>query len=273
LNTQEIMDLALEMAGLEKPPADTGIIVPAEDVKKVMFGIDIDTADLLMAREFGVDLVIGHHPITGSPAVSLHKVVMERHVERMQQVGIPKSKIQKLLKDRVGELDRGAHPRNYAKTGQAAKLLGMPLMNIHNPLDLVTENRVQEHLDSRLDEDSTVADVIAALEELPEYGEGPAGPVIRCGSSDDYAGKVFVSMAAGTNGGPDVMTAYFDAGVGTLVLMHIPENALKAVKEQGYGNIVIAGHMRSDSIGINMFIAELEKRGIEVIRMGGIIEG
>jgi len=79
-------------------------------------------------------------------------------------------------------------------------------------------------------------------------------------------------MAGGTNGGAKVMQAYFDAGVGTLVLMHIPEDALKAVKEQGIGNVIIAGHMASDSVGINRLIAALETRGLEVIRTGGIVE-
>jgi putative NIF3 family GTP cyclohydrolase 1 type 2 len=270
MNTQDILNLALEMAGLKEAPADSGIIVSSDDVKKMMFGVDIETADLLLAQKLGCDLVLAHHPTSGSPAVSLHKV-MERQVELMMRVGIPVNKAQKVLRERIQSNERGSHARNYDKVGNAARLLNMPLMNIHMPIDIISENTVQKHLDSHLGPMSKVGDVVDALKQLPEFAGEPAGPVIRCGAKDDYAGKVFVSMAGGTNGGPGVMKAYFEAGVGTLVMMHIPEDSLKAVKEQGIGNVVIAGHMRSDSVGINLFTKALEARGIQVIRMGGIV--
>ena len=272
MKTSEIMDLALEMSGMEEAPADSGIAVPCDEVKKVMMGVDIDTADLLLARELGVDLVIGHHPVTGVPAVSLYQV-MKRQVELMGRCGIPVNKAQKLLQKRIDSTERGSHPKNFNKVGDAARLMNMPLMNIHMPLDIITENTVQAHLDAKLDEKSTVGDVVEAIKEIPEYEGEPAGPVIRAGSAKDYAGKVFVSMAGGTNGGPDVMKAYFEAGVGTLILMHIPEDGLSAVKEQGIGNVVVAGHMRSDSVGINKFLDALEERGLDVVAMGGILRG
>lgn len=270
MNTHQIMHLALEMSGLKEVPADSGIVVPAEDVKKVLFGIDIDTADLLLAKQLGADLVLGHHPITDAPATNLH-LVMKRQIELMTRVGVPINKAQKVLQERVQLNDRGAHSKNWGKVGQAARLLNMPLMNIHIPIDIITETAVQAHLDKQLVHTSTVSDVIDALKQMPEFRGEPAGPVIRCGAKDDYAGKVFVSMAGGTNGGPGVMKAYFEAGIGTLVMMHIPEDSLKAVKEQAIGNVIIAGHMRSDSVGINIFIKALEAEGIEVVRMGGIV--
>ncbi|MGI6632387.1 MAG: hypothetical protein ACOX5M_04980 [Bacillota bacterium] len=270
LNCQEIMQLALSMAGISEVPADSAIVVNSDNVRKVMMGVDIDTADLMLARELGVDLVLGHHPGTGSPAVNLHKV-MERQIELMVRAGVPINKAEKVLKGRIDSIDRGEHVKNWIKVATAAKLLGMPLMNIHTPIDIVTENTVQKHLDERLNPKSKLEDVLNALKEMPEFSDGPAGPVIRCGSKENYAGKVFVSMAGGTNGGPAVMQAYFSAGVGTLVMMHIPEDSLKAVKDQGIGNVVIAGHMRADSVGLNLFAKALEDRGLEVVRMGGIV--
>lgn len=272
MNTHEIMELALTMAELDETPADSGIIVPTENVRRIMFGVDIDTADLLLAQQLDADLVIGHHPVTDSPRAQSYKV-MERQIEMMTAEGIPLNRARKLLRPRMEMVDRRLHSRNYAKTGQAAHLLGMPLMNIHLPLDIVSENMVQAHLDDSLSPDSLLSDVIEALNEIPEFGE-PAGPRIRCGRPDDYAGRVVVRMAGGVpKGGGAVMRAYFEAGIGTLVMMHIPEETLQAAREDGLGNIIIAGHMRSDSVGINEFIRALESRGLEVIRMGGIIGG
>lgn len=41
LTTKEIMDLALKLAQLEEVPEDSGILVPGEDIEKVMVGVDI----------------------------------------------------------------------------------------------------------------------------------------------------------------------------------------------------------------------------------------
>ena len=67
-------------------------------------------------------------------------------------------------------------------------------------------------------------------------------------------------MAGGTGGGRKVAKAYFEAGVGTLVVMHMPEEVIKAVKEQNLGNVIVAGHMASDSVGINGIIRVLEQK-------------
>jgi len=53
--------------------------------------------------------------------------------------------------------------------------------------------------------------------------------------------------------------------------MHMPDNTIKAVKNQNIGNVVVAGHMASDSVGINQVISALEKRGLQVFRMSGVI--
>ena len=117
-----------------------------------------------------------------------------------------------------------------------------------------------------------VKDIIDALMEMPEYQKTLSKPVVRVGSPDDYCGKPWVIMAGGTNGGVDVIKAYFEAGIGTTISMHMPEDVLTAVREQNIGNVVVAGHMASDSVGINRFIGALEREGIEVVRMSGVVD-
>lgn len=270
MNTQEIMDLALEMANLKEVPADSGIIYPGQNIKKVAFGVDMEAVEMLIARELAVDLVITHHPVGGSPRLNLFKV-MENQVSRMVQAGVPINKAQKALSDQKGKVERSLHVTNYDRAVTAAKLLKMPFMGIHTPADLLTERKVQAHLESALGGDATLADVVNALGQLPEYKNALTKPEIRVGGPDDYAGKVFVVMAGGTNGGVNVARAYYEAGIGTLVCMHMPEDVIKAVREQNIGNVVVAGHMASDSIGINMIIQALEGRGLEFIRMSGVV--
>lgn len=272
LRTREIMNLVLELAGLDEVPPDSGIIVPGKNIKKLAFGIDMEVAELLLARDLGVDAVVSHHPKGGLPMVDFHKV-MYRQIDRMVEAGIPINKAQKVLQERVEQVDRSHHVGNYDRVVSAAQLLNMPYMVIHSPADILTEKTVQAALDRGLAgiPKATLRDVLDILVEIPEYQNSPVKPVIRVGSEKDYAGKVFVVMAGGTNGGEKVARAYFEAGVGTLVAMHMPDDVIRAVREQNIGNIVVAGHMPSDSIGINKIIAALEARGVEVIRMSGVV--
>lgn len=273
MNTKEIMDIALELAGLDQVPPDSGVIVEGENIKKVAIGIDMELAEMMLARELGVDLVITHHPTGGSPRIDLHKV-MDNQIDRMVQAGVPINKAQKALSEKKAEIQRGFHVSNYDRAVSAAKLLNMPFIGVHSPTDILAERKVQGVLDSKLgvNPKSTLQDVIDALETLPEYKKTLAKPTIIVGSKNDYAGRVFVTMAGGTGGGINVAKAYFEAGIGTLVVMHMPEDVIKAIKEQNIGNVIIAGHMASDSVGINEFANALENKGIEILRMSGLID-
>lgn len=270
MDTQQIMDLALTMAGLSEVPADSGVIVAGENIKTAAFGVDMEAAEIMIARELGADLVITHHPSAGSPRLGLYQV-MDNQIARMAAAGVPINKAQKALQEQKGKVERSLHVSNYDRAVSAARLLNMPFMGIHTPADLITERQVQSHLDSCLGAKSTLADVVAALKQLPEYQNALTEPEIRVGAAQDYAGKVFVAMAGGTNGGAKVAEAYFSAGIGTLVCMHMPEDVLKAVREQNIGNVIVAGHMASDSIGINLIIAALEAKGLTMIPMSGVI--
>ena len=174
---------------------------------------------------------------------------------------------------KLDEVSVNMHPTNYDQATSAARLLKMPYIGIHSPCDFIAERTVQAHMDKVYNENpkAKIQDLIDELMTIPEYKNSLSEPIVRVGSKNDYCGRPFVIMAGGTGGGAEVFKAYFDAGVGTLVNMHIPIGDIAKVKEQGIGNVLVAGHMSSDSIGINGLMNELEKRGIEVIRMSGVL--
>jgi putative NIF3 family GTP cyclohydrolase 1 type 2 len=267
------MGLALEMAGLDEIPPDSGIHVPGKNVKRVLLGIDMETPELLLAKQLNFDLVIGHHPAAGLPAVYWWQV-MDRQIELMVKAGVPINRAQRALKRRREMVEKRSHVGNYDRSLSAAKLLNLPYMNIHQPIDIITEQRVDGHLQQRLSQNprAKLEDVVNWLLELPEYKKAATKPKIRVGDRNDYAGKVVVSMAGGTNGGGDVAKAYFEAGVGCLVLMHMEDSDLKEVREHNMGSIIVAGHMASDSIGLNIFAEKLREKGLEVVTTAGIIE-
>ena len=271
MNTQQMMDTALQLAGLDEMPADCEVTVPGENIRKVLMGIDMDTAELLLAKQLGYDCVVSHHPRN----TSLYTLdVMDRHIVNLEKLGIPINKSQKALAKTKESLGYNRHSSNSRRSESAAKLLGMPFVSLHSPADVITENTVQAFLDEKLKGNTRakVSDVIAVLEEIPEYKNSLRKPVARVGSLDSYAGKVYVQMAGLTNPGPAVTKLYFEAGVGTLVRMHMPEADAKELKEHGVGNVIVAGHMSSDSVGLNIIADKWREMGMEVDVISGIVE-
>lgn len=272
MNTKQLMDIALELAGLKEIPFDSGIQVDGDNLNKVLIGVDMETPELLLAKELGYDCVVSHHPKAEGARVHFSKV-MDIQIDKMVSYGIPINKAQKMLRKKQNSVELAGHVANYDRHASAARLLNMPYMNIHLPADIITEEIVQKHLDDAFENNAkkTLGDVIEALNEMPIYKDALAGPVIRVGSKNDYAGEIAVLMAGGTNGGADVFKAYFEAGVGTIVCMHVPEDVKRVVAEQNIGNVIVAGHMASDSIGLNVIIDAWEKEGLSVTKMSGIL--
>ena len=50
MNTKELMDAALQLADLTEIPADSQIIVEGENIKKILMGVDMQTAELMLAK-------------------------------------------------------------------------------------------------------------------------------------------------------------------------------------------------------------------------------
>ncbi|MEE9116612.1 MAG: NGG1p interacting factor NIF3, partial [Thermoplasmata archaeon] len=80
----------------------------------------------------------------------------------------------------------------------------------------------------------------------------------------------FVKITGGTSPGKEEDKELSEKGVGTIVGMHVPEEHLEEVKKY-HINFVVAGHMASDSVGMNKISDELEKKGVEVIACSGFI--
>lgn len=271
MNTKRMMDIAIELAGLDNVPVDSGIHVEGDNIKKVLIGVDMATPELLLGEKLGVDCVVSHHPTAGSQVVDFAKV-MDIQIDKMVEFGVPINRAQKALRKKTSKVELNSHVSNFDRPSSAARLMNMPYMNIHLPADIVGEKFMQAHLDEAAKDNPkiTLQDIVDSINEVEEYKETLAKPVIRVGGPKDYAGKIAVLFAGGTNGGADVYKSYFDAGVGTIVAMHIPEDVKKAVEEQGIGNVVVAGHMASDAIGLNRIIEAWEKEGLEVLRMSGL---
>lgn len=272
MDTRKMIDIALELAELKEETVDTEIGFAGENIKKVVCGIDIDSSIFLAAKMQGYDCVVEHHGLM-SKCVNIDKQMSYDHMMRMYEFGVPINIAEKAIAKKAKKEAYSLHVKNLSNKASIAKFVGIPYIGIHTPADLIGQRIVQNHLDEMVKDNPfvKVQDVIDSLLEIREYKEATQQPIVRVGSLNNYAGKICVLFAGCTNGGAEVFKSYFDAGVGTIILMHIPEVDAKAIEEQNKGNIIIAGHMASDSIGFNKILESWEKAGLEITRIGGII--
>jgi len=272
LNTDQIMKLALDMAGFEAIPADSEIYIPGDGIRRVLVGIDIGSAELVMAKNQGYDTVIAHHPAGGRARLEGWKV-FEKHIDQMREAGVPDNDAREAIRKKISTLEVETHSVNYDHVPSVARHLKMPFMNIHNPLDELGRRRVAEVIQRQLstNRDATVADLISSIRTIPEFQQALTEIKLRHGAPFNRAGRTVFSHAAYTNGGYEVAKTYYKYGVNTVIYIHISEPDLAKLKADGVGSLIVTGHIASDSVGINPFLAELRKRGVQVDAISGIV--
>jgi putative NIF3 family GTP cyclohydrolase 1 type 2 len=242
---------------------DTALLYgkPNAEIKKIMVGIDIDIGELLLAdkirKEDGLDLVVAHHP-EGWAWAEFYKV-MQLQVSMLEKIGIGKKAAQELLDERMREVERRVMPANHMRSVDAARLLDMPFICAHTPAD----NHVNYFLRKLLDKEKPkkLGDIIDILEGVPEYKAAMkenTGPRIILGNPRRPVGKIFLEMTGGTEGSIKVFDKFYKRGIRTLVSMHLSEEHFKKVKDANL-NAIIAGHISSDTLGINLLLDRLEE--------------
>lgn len=275
MDAQDIMDVALTLAKQSEVPFDTTINVPAKNVRRVLFGIDVDPADLILAKEKGYDLVIAHHPTGGSAVLDFPKV-LSKHADILTRHGVPQAAALEAVRELQEEREPRAHAENYDHLPSVARLIGIGLMCIHNPCDEIGRRVMDETLRARLPPNPRVRDSMEVLQSLPEFQAAKTRIVLRLGKADNPLGKWAVHHGAGTNGGLPVARAAFDHGIDTVFYIHIDAGALRRLREvygrEGSKNLVVTGHLASDSIGINVLVRELRARSLRVDTYSGIID-
>lgn len=256
---------------LVNPYSDSRVLHIAQDkdIKRVLVGIDIEPAEILLAKELGnIDLIISHHPL-GKALANLHEV-MELQCDALNTYGVPINIAEGLMKERISEVARGVNKANHQRTVDTAKLLGFNLICLHTACDNLAAKFLKDKIEQVNPE--RIEDLLKLLKEIPEYKEAMkigAGPKVFTGSRENRCGKVALTeISGGAEGSPKLYEKMAQAGIGTTVAMHVSEEHKKEAEAANI-NIVVAGHMSSDSLGVNLFLDELEKQGIEIIPCSG----
>lgn len=249
---------------LENPYADTRILNGSgeEEIATALVGIDMEGGEVLLAnalraRGDGLDLILAHHP-EGRAYANLY-AVMRMQADILHRFGVPISTAEDLMDGRVKEVERKLMPVNHARAVDAARLLGIPFMCLHTVADNMVASYLQREFDDK--KPYRVSDILDMLKDIPEYKHAKyhgAGPKIIAGSKERQAGKVFVDMTGGTEGSKEIFESIAQSGINTIVAMHLSEDHRKEA-EKNHINVVIAGHISSDNVGLNLLLDEISR--------------
>lgn len=261
---------------LFNPYADTRILNGDlnTDIKKVIVGIDMEAGEILLTHLLNktqgknIDLIIAHHP-EGIALARLYEV-MKLQSDLLASYGITLSVAEQLMEKRIGEIERRLMPVNHSRSVDVAKILGIPMMCIHTPADNCVTNYLKKLFEK--EKPYKLKDLIDKLRSIPEYkkaAKSQAPPKIVSGTENNKCGKVYVDMTGGTEGSKEIFEKCAQSGISTLVGMHFSEEHLENARN-AHLNVVIAGHISSDVLGLNLLFDEIEKEEtIEFLSISG----
>ena len=260
---------------LTNPYADSRILTgdPEMEVTGVLTGIDLEVQEVLLADRLNqkgknINLLLAHHP--EGKALATLSDVMAMQADVWANQGVPVNVGDVLISKRMSDVFRALQPVNHNRTIDAARLLGFAFMCVHTPADNLVTSYLQKLINDK--EPYLVKDVMKILKEIPEYKQATQignAPMILVGDGEKRVGKVLVDMTGGTEGPAEALEKLSQAGVGTLVGMHLKDE-LRKKAEDNQLNVVLGGHIASDAIGLNHFLDKIEEKGVEIIPCSGL---
>ncbi len=270
-NKKEFFDVD----SLSNPFADTRILngSPEDEIKNVIVGVDINEAELLLVntlREKGtkIDLAISHHP-QGRAYANFYEV-MDLQIATFSSEGVSLSVSENLLKERKSEIERRVHAANHQKVVDMAKWLKVDLLCMHTPCDNLAYQYIKKLMDKEKPKD--IGAIVEILEGVAEYKESAKNnnPVaITIGNKNSRTKRMHIDFTGGTEGPVNIYDKLAATGIDTIIAMHQSEEHFKKCRECNI-NVVIAPHIASDNLGVNIMLDHLEsKEKFEIYELGG----
>ena len=130
------------------------------------------------------------------------------------------------------------------------------------PFDVLPDTATENSVNIRRYQDIHEKD---RMHQQVAHGDGSALPPVE---------KTLVAGRSSRWYDHSLNISYYQHGITTIIAMHIDREDLRQLEaEEREGvNLIVTGHMPSDSIGINRIIDALEERGLEVVASSGLIK-
>ncbi len=237
------------------------------DANSVFVGIDIDVGELLLIdklkdKGLEIDAAISHHPISKAAYLMAEVAKIQKH--NWVRYGVEEKTAEKLVKKIIWESQMEAKAKNNLRAESVSRYLDIPLICVHTAIDNLTQAYFEQVVGSN--KSLTLGElfkIISGIEECQMAKENGDGPFMVDESlKEKNVGKYMVDMTGGLDP-PTEIFSHLKGKVDTVIGMHYSVDNIKAVKEKKIGAI-IAGHMASDSIGLNIYCDKLEEEGIRI---------
>ena len=261
---------------LTNPYDDSRILSgkPDMEVSKIFCGVDIESGevavvDALNRRGEGIDLLLAHHP-EGAALAALPDV-MHMQSGYLASVGVKPNLAESLMDERIKEVRKSIGVTNHLRAVHSAQLLDLAFLCVHTPCDNLVNKFVGDFLAA--EQPQTLDELCKCLRKIPEYrfsAEQHNPAQIVNGSGSYSVGKIMMDFTGGTSGHKDNMKALAEAGISTVICMHATDGMVESAKKARL-NLVIAGHIASDNVGLNLFLDRLEALGIEIVAGSGLV--
>ncbi|MEW6054353.1 MAG: NGG1p interacting factor NIF3 [Nitrospirota bacterium] len=266
---------AFDIDSLRNPYSDSKILHGADDrkIRSILVGVDIDVGEILLADNLKskgreIDILLSHHP-SGKALADLY-AVMQMQSDILNVFGVPINVAESLMEGRIKEIERKLMPANHTRAVDAARLLDIPFVCLHTPADNMVAVYLQRLFGRK--KPRLLSDVLDILKSIPEYqkaGNDGVAPKIVLGSEKRKAGKIFVDMTGGTEGAKDIFQSLTNSGINTVVGMHISEEHRKEA-EKSHLNVIVAGHISSDNLGLNLLLDEVSRdNSLDILECSG----
>ncbi|MCK4809353.1 MAG: NGG1p interacting factor NIF3 [Candidatus Omnitrophica bacterium] len=251
---------------LFNPFSDTRILWgdPDKEIKSMIVGIDVEGPELLLAdslkrKGIDIDLVVSHHP-EGHAYANFYEV-MDLQVDIFKQKGIALSKVESLLQERKSQVGRRVSAANHQRAVDFARLLALNFFCMHTPCDNLAYDYVNKLMMKK--KPGKIEDVMNILLGIPEYKDAAKNnnpPKIFIGNKDSRVSKIHLEFTGGTEGPRDIYESLSSQGIDTIIAMHQSEEHYKKCREAKI-NVVVASHIASDALGVNIMLDHLESKG------------
>jgi hypothetical protein len=259
---KEVFDIDV----LRNPFSDTRMLNGDDDadIKSMIVGIDVDEGELLLVdrlkdnKGINIDLTVSHHP--AGRAYAKFYEVMDLQINVFNKEGISVSASENLVMERKAQVERKVHAANHQRAVDVAKWLKLNLLCMHTPCDNLAYQYLRKLLDK--EKPSTLGQIVDILYAIPEYKEAAKNnnlPLVEIGNKNSKVCRIHLEFTGGTEGPQDIYNKLSASGIDTIVAMHQSEEHFKKCKETNI-NVVIAPHIASDSLGVNLMLDYLESK-------------
>ncbi len=250
---------------LTNPYSDTRILWgdPHAQIKSVIVGVDIEGPELLLIdalRKNGtkIDLALAHHP-EGRAYANFYDV-MDLQVDVFAQTGMSVAQAENLLTQRKNQVERRVSAANHQRSIDIARLLNINFMCMHT----VCDNLAYQHMNQliRRKKPKMIQDVLNVLLDVPEYQHAARGnnpPKIFIGNKHSRVSNIHFEFTGGTEGPKEIYERLSAQGIDTIVAMHQSEEHYKMCKSANI-NVIVASHIASDNVGINLMLDYVTKK-------------